>query len=133
MKEFAAAEWGRALRALVTARGLVDSDPDAAASRAYYAAFHGATAMFALQGQSFSKHSGLRAAVHQELIRSGKWPVELGQAYDFLLELRETGDYGGMTSVSPDSANTACEKALTLLRGVHKDYPELGTDPDSAL
>ncbi len=40
MKEFAAAEWQRATRSLESAGELLDSDPDSAASRAYYAAFH---------------------------------------------------------------------------------------------
>ncbi len=57
MKEFAAVEWDRAGRALESARQLVDTDPDSAASRAYYAAFHALTAMFALHGQTFTKHS----------------------------------------------------------------------------
>jgi hypothetical protein len=35
MKEFAAAEWQRAERALDSAKQLLQSDPDSAASRAY--------------------------------------------------------------------------------------------------
>lgn len=48
MKEFAAAEWQRALRTLETAKQDARTDPDSAASRAYYAAFHALTAIFAL-------------------------------------------------------------------------------------
>ncbi|MFB3894559.1 MAG: hypothetical protein ACE15C_21365 [Phycisphaerae bacterium] len=44
MRQFAAVEWERAQRALSSARQLVQTDPDSAASRAYYAAFHGMTA-----------------------------------------------------------------------------------------
>ena len=51
MKEFAAMEWQRALRALDSAKKLVDTDTDSVASRAYYASFHAVTALFALQGQ----------------------------------------------------------------------------------
>jgi len=57
MKEFAATEWQRALAALDIAKQAVETDPDSAASRAYYAAFHALTALFALRGQTFSKHS----------------------------------------------------------------------------
>ena len=85
MKEFAAGEWARAQRALESARRLAESDPDSAASRAYYAAFHAVTALFALRQQSFTKHSGLRSAVHRDLIRTGEWSTELGKAYDFLM------------------------------------------------
>ena len=100
MKAFARVEWQRAQRALASARQLVESDPDSAASRAYYAAFHALTALFALRDQSFSKHTALRAAIHRDLIRPGVFPEDLGRAYDFLMDLRESGDYGGITQVS---------------------------------
>ncbi|MFQ6034407.1 MAG: HEPN domain-containing protein [Sedimentisphaerales bacterium] len=75
MKEFVATEWQRALRTLVSARQLLSTGPDSAASRAYYAAFHALTALFALRGQTFSKHTAIRTALHRELIRSGQWAV----------------------------------------------------------
>ena len=46
-------------RALQTAAMLVTTDPESAVSRAYYAAFHAVTALFALRGQSFIKHCRL--------------------------------------------------------------------------
>jgi len=55
VKEFAGAEWERAQRTLVAGNQLVDIDPDSAASRAYYAAFHALTALFALRAQSLGK------------------------------------------------------------------------------
>jgi len=59
MKEFAVTEWQRAVRALETAEHAVRTDPDSAVSRAYYAAFHALTALFALRGQSFTKHTAI--------------------------------------------------------------------------
>jgi len=44
MREFATVEWDRAHRALASAGQLAETDPDSAASRAYYAAFHALTA-----------------------------------------------------------------------------------------
>ena len=66
MREFATVEWDRAHRALASAGQLAETDPDSAASRAYYAAFHALTALFALRNQTFSKHSAIRAALHRE-------------------------------------------------------------------
>jgi len=125
MKEFAAAEWQRARRTLGSGQQLISSDPDSAASRAYYAAFHAVTCLFALRGQSFSMHSAVRAALHRELIRSGEWPAELGQAYDLLLDLRETADYGGMSRVSAADARNAVQKAAAILDAVRRAHPEL--------
>ena len=130
MNEFALAEWGRAGRSIASAERLADSDPDSAVSRAYYAAFHAVNALFALRGKSFTKHSALRAAIHRELIHSGGWPPELGGNFDFLMELREAGDYGGVDQVSPESAKIAVAKAGDILTAVQRSCPKLGlTNP----
>ncbi len=125
MRDFVAIQWQRACRTLASAKQLVDSDGDSAASRAYFAAFHGLTALFALRGQSFSKHSAVRAALHRELVHSGQWSSELGNAFDFLMDLRETGDYGGLTQVSSDTAKMAVTKAEDILDAVKQTCPEL--------
>ena len=127
MKEFALTQWQRALRTLASARQLVNTDPDSAASRAYYAAFHSLTALFALRGQTFSKHAAIRAALHRELIRPGQWATELGRAYDFLMDMRETGDYGGLIQVSQDDAKLSLDKARAIIEEVKRTCPELGT------
>ena len=123
MNEFALVEWRRAERALASAGQLVDCDADSAVSRTYYAAFHAINALFAFRGQSFTKHSALRAAIHRELIHSGHWPQELGGSFDLLMDLRETGDYGGMTQVSPESAKIAVAKAAEILSAVQRSCP----------
>jgi uncharacterized protein (UPF0332 family) len=60
--------WERARRALATARRDLPADPDAAASRAYYAAFYAVSALFAAEGKSFRKHSAVETAVHRDLV-----------------------------------------------------------------
>lgn len=115
MKEFARSEWQRAQRAIQSATTLLASDPESAVSRAYYAAFHALTALFALRGQSFNKHAALRSALHKDLIHAGDWPAELGKDYDLLTELRETGDYGGTTRVSEENARRAIEAAQRII------------------
>jgi len=124
MKEFAATEWQRALRTLASGSQLVDTDPDSAASRAYYAAFHALTALFALRGQTFSKHSALRGALHRELIKTGQWSADIGRSYDFLIDMRETGDYGGLISVSQNDAAMALAKAESIIEVVKQYCPE---------
>ena len=44
MNDFVRSQWAKAGRALAAAESIVETDPDSAASRAYYAAFHGVTA-----------------------------------------------------------------------------------------
>jgi len=109
VKDFARNQWERAQRTLKTAVALIESDPESAASRAYYAAFHALTALFALRSRSFKKHMALRAALHKELIKTDLWPVELGRDYDFLMDLREISDYSGVARVSEENARRAVE------------------------
>ncbi len=50
---------------------------DFAVNRAYYACFYAASAVLLKMGKKFVKHSGLRGAVHRELVKTGlidrKW------------------------------------------------------------
>ncbi|MFM7521580.1 MAG: HEPN domain-containing protein [Planctomycetota bacterium] len=63
MKEFIRSQWTKAMRSLAAAEATLDTDPDSAASRAYYAAFHGVTATLAGRGMEFTKHAAVRAAL----------------------------------------------------------------------
>jgi uncharacterized protein (UPF0332 family) len=115
MNQDAHALWLRAVRSYKSAAKLADEDPDVAASRAYYAAFHAVSALFALQGRTFTKHRALEAAIHRDLMRAQMWSVDLGAAFSWLVRLRRTGDYGGSMHVSLDEAREAVYKARRIL------------------
>ena len=124
MKEFIRSQWMKAMRSLAAAEATLDTDPDSAASRAYYAAFHGVTATLSGRGMEFTKHTAVRAALHRDLIQSGALSVDLGRDYDFLLDLRETADYGGVAEASLASATKAIEKARTILAALQPLLPD---------
>jgi uncharacterized protein (UPF0332 family) len=133
MKEFAATEWQRAVSDLAAAKKLVDTHPDAAASRAYYAAFHALPPLFALRGQTFSKHSAIRASLHRDLIRPSEWSADLGEAYELLVSLRHRGDDGGLMGVSLDEAKTSVGKAAEIIEAVRRSCTELDQRPSSSM
>ena len=124
MKEFIRSQWTKAMRSLAAAEATLDTDPDSAASRAYYAAFHGVTAVLSARGMEFTKHTAVRSALHRDLIQSGDLSVDLGRDYDFLLDLRETADYGGVAEASLASAAKAIEKARTILAALLPLLPD---------
>jgi len=102
--EEAAAVWGKAKRALRSARSLLDEDDiEGAVNRAYYAAFDAVTALLILDGRKFKRHSAVNASVHRDLIRTGRWPKELGEDYSELLERREDADYGAFPDISAET------------------------------
>lgn len=117
----AAEQLRRADRALATARiDLESGDADGAASRAYYAAFHAATALFLQEGKSFKSHSGLEQAIHRDLIQSGRWREELGHRYKYLHNLRATANYGGMRHVSAEEADQTIQYAQSIVDEVRR-------------
>lgn len=67
----------------------------------------------------------MRAAVHRELVHGGAWPAELGRTYDALMELRASGDYGGVQEVSSDDAAAAVNMARRIVDAAAKVCPEL--------
>jgi len=126
VNKYAADLWGRSQEAIQTAKADLSVSSDAAASRAYYAAFYAVSALFALEDKEFTKHSQVRAAVHRDLVKTGRWPTERGEDYSFLLRLRETGDYGGSQHVSADEAAEAVVTAGRIAELVLEAHPELG-------
>ena len=124
MNACAADLWERAKKALVVAKTILTLDPDATASRAYYAAFYAVSAWFALSGKTFTRHSGVERAVHRDLVKAGIWPKELGKGYATLLDLRNAGDYGGGQHVLPSEAERALQTATDILRAVAEGHPE---------
>jgi len=72
----------------------------------------------------FTKHTAVRGALHRDLIQSGALPADLGRDYDFLLDLRETADYGGVTETSLASATKAIKKANAILAALEPLLPD---------
>jgi uncharacterized protein (UPF0332 family) len=66
---------------------------DFAVNRCYYAAFYAASAVLLARGSRFAKHSGVRAAVHRDLVKTGLLSEEWGRFYDRLFQERQEADY----------------------------------------
>ncbi|MBK1694721.1 hypothetical protein CKO09_08215 [Chromatium weissei] len=109
----------RAKQSLAAANALTTNGYyDFAASRAYYAAFYGATAVLLNEGLDFSKHSGVIASIHQRFVKTGKLSKEQGKNLNWLFEIRALGDYGGVAHVSELQAEQAIVAANQFLNAV---------------
>jgi uncharacterized protein (UPF0332 family) len=83
-----------ARRALRTAQLVMDDgDHMSSINRSYYAAFYAANALLATPGLQRSKHSAVRAILHQQFIKPGLIEAEYGSLYDKLFERRMKSDY----------------------------------------
>jgi uncharacterized protein (UPF0332 family) len=93
-----AANLERAEQSIQAAKELaVKGYHDFAASRAYYAAFYGATAV-SQNGLDFSNHSGVIASIHQRFVKTGKLGKEEGKDLNWLFEIRNVEDYEVLTT-----------------------------------
>jgi uncharacterized protein (UPF0332 family) len=91
---------------------------DFAASRAYYAAFYAATALLLGEEKTFSKHSGVIAAIHKYFVKTGKLEKQFGKDLNWLFELRGLGDYGVTSHVPEEEAGQAIQVARDFVRQV---------------
>ncbi len=115
----------RARQSLKAAQTLCEAGLfDDSASRAYYAVFHAATAVFMLRGMAFKKHGGVIGAVHKELVHEGLIDVEAGKWLAWLFELRSVGDYGEIIHVDATQAELALARARSLVEA----FQRLSTD-----
>lgn len=66
---------------------------DFATNRVYYACFYAASAVLLEIGLRFVKHAGVRGAIHQHLVKTGKLDAKWAKAYDRIFENRQMADY----------------------------------------
>jgi uncharacterized protein (UPF0332 family) len=55
-----------------------------AVNRAYYGCFYSASAVLLNKGEKFSKHSGVRSAIHRSLVKTGEIDSSWGIFYDLI-------------------------------------------------
>ena len=86
-----------------------------AVNRAYFAAFYAASAVLLSRGHRFAKHSGVRAVLHRQLVKTGLLEERWGRLYDRLFEERQHGDYVEFVSFDGKDVATVVEQAAALV------------------
>ena len=112
---------GKADEALASARSEQEAGRYTfAVNRAYYACFYSASSVMIKRGSTFSKHSGVRAAVHRELVRTGEISAEMGKFYDYAFDSRQRGDYQDMVDFASDQVEEMVEHAREFVEEMKK-------------
>jgi uncharacterized protein (UPF0332 family) len=88
---------------------------DVAASRTYYVMFYIAQSLLLRRGLTYSSHSAVIAAYGKEFAKKGILDPKFHQRLIEAKGLRQTGDYGMMTSVSPLEVEDALSWAEEFL------------------
>jgi len=82
-----------------------------AINRGYYACFYSASAVLLREGEKFSKHTGVRAAVHRSLVKTGKIDSSWGRFYDLIFNSRQRGDYQELVAFSHEETEELISQA----------------------
>jgi len=88
---------------------------DFTANRAYYASFYAASAVLLAADRKFTKHSGVRGAVHQDLVKPGLLDAKWGRAYDRMFEARQAADYLELVGVEEAQATELLDLARSFV------------------
>ena len=111
----------RAKASLQAAKVLLASDLlDDATSRAYYGAFHAATALLLSRDLSIGRQAGVLRAISLNFVKTGSLPKAYGRDLSWLAELRQIADYGEMRHVTTEEAERAIQATEQFLHQVQE-------------
>jgi len=72
------------------------------------------------EGQSSSKHSGVRSLFDRHWVKTGRIPRELGQFYRRMFDQRHKADYVDLTSFDPVEVASWYEQASRFVSEISK-------------
>ncbi len=96
-------------------RDYAAGDMALAVNRIYYACFYAASAVLLSENRQFSKHAGVRAAVHQYLVNANRLSMQWGQFYDQAFEDRQEADYQALTAFEGPRVHNRIHQAAEFL------------------
>ena len=95
----------------------------------YYGCFYALTSVFYEQGKSFRKHTAVRAALHRDLIKTGKIDVKWGRFYNRVFDRRQEGDYEPLVNFESEQIKQFLQEAEQFIRVLEKMLKRFGSDP----
>lgn len=93
---------------------------DDAVSRAYYAAYHSASACLLTEGQKAETHRGVLTLFSLLFVKSGKIEKAFGRCLSNLKDDRETGDYEVFSTIDVETAKNALQEARDFVAAVDR-------------
>ena len=93
----------------------------AAANRAYYAIFHSARAILAIDGEDRKRHSGVISYFQQHYIKTGVFDKQCSYILQNAFEIRQEADYEDFYILSKDDVCQQIENAGVFIKNI-KEY-----------
>ena len=92
--------------------------------RSYYAMFTSVRALLAMEGQDFSKHTGVIAYFQKEFVKTGKFDKKYSKYISQAFQIRNNTDYADFFIVSMQDAKEQYDKAKEFLEVIEKYIAE---------
>ncbi|MCD4696683.1 MAG: HEPN domain-containing protein [Bacteroidales bacterium] len=96
---------------------------NAVINRLYYASFYSVNALFLSKSIITKTHSGVRSLFHLHFIKTGIIKERFGEFYSMIFDLRHSGDYGDMVTLTKDKVEpliTETEAFITIIKSLVK-------------
>jgi hypothetical protein len=97
---------------------LANAHVHTAVNRIYYACFYAVSALLLTEGQSSSRHSGVRALFDRLWIGPERLPREMGRFYRHLFDVRQRGDYTDLVTFDPAEARAWRDEAAVFVERI---------------
>lgn len=96
------------------------------ANRSYYAVFHSARAVMALDGADRKKHSGVISYFQENYIRTKIFDAELSEIIQDAFQVRQTSDYQDFFVIGRDDAEKQLADARRFCADIEKYVHSFG-------
>ena len=93
---------------------------DTAANRSYYAIFHAARSVLALDGQDYKKHSGVISNFQKNYIKTEVFNKEMSNIIKSAFDMRTDSDYEDFYVVSKDEVIKQVAEAEYFVNTIEK-------------
>ena len=93
---------------------------DNAANRSYYAIFHAARAVLALDGTDFKKHSGVISNFQKNYIKTGIFDKKMSNIIKSAFDIRNETDYEDFYVVPKEDVKRQVSEAEVFIAAVEK-------------
>ncbi|MBW4481477.1 MAG: HEPN domain-containing protein [Tildeniella torsiva UHER 1998/13D] len=93
---------------------------DFAVNWAYYACFYSASAIMLQRGKQFVKHTGLRSAIHKDLVKPGYLAPHWGKVFDRAFETRQEADYLILFSFPPEQVERIIQDSVGFVQAMRE-------------
>lgn len=97
---------------------LTASHVNTCVNRLYYACFYAVSAYLLAQGYISSKHAGLRALLHQKMVKPGLVSIAHGHLYDRLYDSRQRSDYADLVSFDANDVSIWLEEVRGFVEDI---------------